>query len=305
MLTAVLCFKLQISLSFDIFDRFTKYVYHFCDHTRLILFSFFLSLWSNRFRLRILSCRNWKLFLNRKKISNFHMRAKTIRMTHRIIRRRSILWLKNVILISWIDYSLISLSLKSFFSSLIQVIINFINTKEIIIIFQQYLETDQTTSIVTRNICCSWNRIVTRRRKYSQLTFIWMMFLMFEFLIKISRKIFILLIDLQNLITRLIFERLRFFLNLSLNFTLKKIIAMPLTSLQINFKKINIIIDERKFTFCVMSKIFKFNNNLSVFHMNVLSNLINYFSNWMMIRRCYNISLVTHETSFQIFIETT
>ena len=131
------------------------------------------------------------------------------------------------------------------------------------------------------------------------------MFLVFKFSIKILRKIFIFLINLQNLITRLIFERLKFFLNLFLNFMLKKAITMSLTSLQINFKKINIIIDEKKFTFCVMSKIFKFNDDLNVLYMNILSSLINYLLNWMMIRRCYNISLITHETSFQIFIETT
>ena len=54
---------------------------------------------------------------------------------------------------------------------------------------------------------------------------------------------------------------------------------MSLTSLQINFKKIDIIIDKKKFTFCVMSKIFKFNDGLNVLYMNVFSNLINYFSN--------------------------
>ena len=146
---------------------------------------------------------------------------------------------------------------------------------------------------------------MTRKRKYSQLTFVWIMLFIFKFLIKISKKIFIFLIDLQNLITRLIFERLKFFLNLSSNFTLKRAITMSLTSLQINFKKINIIIDKRKFTFYVMSKIFKLNNNLNVLHMNILLSLINYLSNWMMTRRCYNISLITHEISFQIFIETT
>ena len=102
---------------------------------------------------------------------------------------------------------------------------------------------------------------------------------MLKFSIKILKRIFIFLINLQNLITRLIFERLKFFLNLLSNFTLKKAITMPLTSLQINFKKINIIIDERKFTFCVMSKIFKLNDNLNVFYMNILLSLINYFSN--------------------------
>ena len=187
--------------------------------------------------------------------------------------------MKDVVLINWIDYSLTFSSSRLFFLSLIRIIINFINMKKIIIIFQQYFEIKQTISIITRNICCSWNRIVTRRRKYSQLTFVWMMLFMLEFSIKISRRIFIFLIDLQNLITRLIFERLKFFLNLSLSFTLKKAITMSLTSLQINFKKIDIIIDKRKFTFCVMSKIFKLNDGLSVFHMNILLSLINYFSN--------------------------
>ena len=233
------------------------------------------------------------------------MRAKTIWMTHRIIRRRLILRLKSVVLTSWIDYSLTFLNSKSLFLNLIRIIINFINTKEIIIIFQQYLEIEQTTSIVTRNIRYSWSRIVTRKREYLQLMFIWMIFLVLEFSIKILKRIFIFLIDLQNLITRLIFKRLKFFLNLSLNFMLKKTITMSLTSLQINFKKIDIIINERKFTFCVMSKIFKLNDDLSVLHMNVLSNLINYLSDWVMARRCYNISLITHKISPQIFIKTT
>ena len=170
MLTIVLCFRLQISLPFDILDRFTKYVYHFCDHTRLILFSLLLSSRLNRFRLRILRCRSWKLLLNRKRVSNSQMRAKTIRMTHRITRRRLILWLKNVVSTSWIDYSLTSLSSKSLFSRLIRVIINLIDTKETIIIPQQYFEIEKATSIVTRNIRCSWSRTVTRRREYSQLT---------------------------------------------------------------------------------------------------------------------------------------
>ena len=146
---------------------------------------------------------------------------------------------------------------------------------------------------------------MTRRREYSQLTCVWIMFLVLKFSIKISRRTFILLIDLQNLITRLIFERLKSFLNLSSSFTLKRTIAMFLTSLQINFKKIDIIINERKFTFCVMSKIFKLNDDLNVLHMNDLSSLINYLLNWIMTRRCYNTSLITHETSSQIFIETT
>ena len=233
------------------------------------------------------------------------MRAKTIRMTHRIIRHRSILRLKSVVLINWIDYSLTSLSSKSLFSRLIQVIINSINTKETIIIFQQYFKIEKATSIITRNIRCSWNRIVTRRREYSQLTCAWMMSFILEFSVKILRRIFILLLNLQNLITRLIFERLKPLLNLLSSFTLKRTITMFLTSLQINFKRINIIIDERKFTFCVMPKIFKLNDDLNVLHINILSNLINYFSNWMMIRRCYNISLITHETSPQISTETT
>ena len=167
MLTVVFCFKFQISFFFNIFDWFIKYVYHFCDHIRLILFSFFLLFRSNRFRLRILLCWNWKLFLNRKKVLNLHMRAKTIQMTHRIIQCYSIFQLKNVISINWIDYSLTSLNSKPFFSNLIWIIINFINTKKIIIIFQQYLEIKQTTLIVMKNICCSWNRIMTRKWKYS------------------------------------------------------------------------------------------------------------------------------------------
>ena len=305
MLTIVLCFRLQISLLLDILDRFTKYVYHFCDHTRLILFSLFLSSRSNRLRLRILQCRSWKLFLNRKKVSSSQMRAKTIRMTHRIIQRRSILQLKDAVLTSWIGYSLTSSNSRPLFSRLIRTTINFINTKGTIIIPQQYFEIEKTTSIVMRNIHCSWSRTVTRRRRYSQLTCVWMMSLVFEFSVKILRKIFILLINLQNLITRLIFERLGPSLNLPLSFTLKRAIAMSLTLLQINFKKINIIIDEREFTFCVMSKAFKFNDDLNVFYINILSSLISYLSDWVMTRRCYNISLITHETSFQISIKTT
>ena len=305
MLTIVLCLKLQIPLSFDIFGRFTRYIYLFCDHIRLILFNLLLSSRSNRFRFRILRCRSWKLLLNKKRVSISQMRAKTIRMTYRITRHRSILRLKSVVSTSWIDYSLTFSSPKPLFSNLIRVIINFINTKETIIILQQYLEIEQTTSIVIRNIRCSWSRTVTRRRKYSQLTCVWMMPLVLEFSIKILKRIFILLIDLQTLITRLIFERLKPFLSLSLNFTLKKAIAMSLTSLQINFKRVDIIIDERKFTFCVMSKIFKLNDDLNVLHMNVFSSLINYLSDWMMTRRCYNISLITHETLLQISTEAT
>ena len=305
MLTAVLCSKLQIPFSLDILDRSTRYVYHFCDHTCLILFSLLLSFQSNRLRLRILRCRSWKLFLSRKRVSSSQMRAKTIRMTHRIIRRRSILRLKSVVSTSWINYSLTFSSSEPLFSRLIRTTINFINTKGTIIISQQYFGIGKTISIVTRNIRCSWSRIVTRRREYSQLTCVWMMSLVFEFSIKILKKIFIFLIDLQNLITQLISERLKFFLNLSSSFTLKRAITMPLTSLQINLKKVDIIINERKFTFCVMPKIFKLNDDLSVLHINDLSSLISYLSDWVMTRRCYNISLITHETSSQISTEIT
>ena len=231
MLTIVLCFRFQIPLLLDIPDRFIRYVYHFCDHTRLILSSLLLSSRSNRLRLQILRCRSWKLLLSRKRILSSQMRAKTIRMTHRIIRRRSILRLKNVVLTSWIDYSLTPSSSEPLSSRLIRATINSINTKGTIIIPQQYLKIEKTTSIVTKNIRCSWSRTVARRREYSQLTCVWIMSFVLEFSVKISRRISILLIDLQNLITRLIFERLKPFLDLPSSFTLKRAIAMPLTSL--------------------------------------------------------------------------
>ena len=50
------------------------------------------------------------------------------------------------------------------------------------------------------------------------------------------------------------------------------------TIMQINFKKVDTITDEREFTFCVMPKAFKLNDDLNVFHTNILSSLISYFS---------------------------